>query len=140
MLTGIVLSIASREWTNRLWHLIGLDISVARLVRSLDLILVSLFWRTVLMSLHRSTAYSGPCFFLPVRFVSSKCLPRISLSFAWDSSSADRGNDVNAKYHAWKSSESVSISTPAMICGIGNEFPYVSWYMPDNNVTLAILS
>ncbi len=106
---------------------------MARLVRSSESILVSLFWMTILMSLHRSTAYSGLCFFRPVLFVSSKCLPRISLSFAWDSNIADGGNDVNAKYHAWNSSESVSISTPAMVCGIGNEFPYVSWYMPDNN-------
>jgi len=53
--------------------------------------------------------------------VSSKCLPRISLSFARDSSSADGGNDMKAKYYAWNSSESVSISTPAMVCGIGNE-------------------
>jgi hypothetical protein len=44
------------------------------------------------------------------RFVSSKSLPRISLSFACDSSNADGGNEVNAKYHAWNSSESVSIS------------------------------
>ncbi len=86
------------------------------------------------MSLHRSTVYSGPCFFLPIRFVPSKCLPRIPLSFAWDSSSADGGNDVNAKYPAWNSSESVSISTPAMVCGVGKEFPSASWYMPDNNV------
>ncbi len=38
----------------------------------------------------------------------------------------------------WNSYESVSISTPAMVCGIGNEFPCVTWYMPDNNVPLAI--
>jgi hypothetical protein len=96
------------------------------------------------MSLHRSTAYSGhgPCFFQPVLFVSSKCLPRISLSFACDSSNADGGNEVNTKYHAWNSSELVSISTPAIVCGIGNEFPYVlvSWYIPDNSVPLAIPS
>jgi hypothetical protein len=60
--------------------------------------------------------------------------------FAWDSSSADGGSDVNAKYHAWNSSESVSISTPAMVCGIGNEFQSVFWYMPDNNVPFAIQS
>ncbi len=132
-----VLSIASRAWTNCIWDLIGLDISVARLVCSLDLISVSLFWRTILMSLHHSTAYSGPCSFRLVRLVSSKFLPRISLSFAWDSSSADGGNDMNSKYQAWNS---LSISTPAMVCGIGNEFPYVSWYMPDNNVPLAIVS
>jgi hypothetical protein len=92
------------------------------------------------MSLHCSTAYSCPCFVLPARFVSSKCLPRISLSFACDSSYADGGNEVNAKYHAWNSSKSVSISTPAIVCGIGNEFPYESWYIPDNSVPLAIPS
>ncbi len=48
------------------------------------------------------------------------------LSFACDSSNADGGNEMNAKYHAWNSSESVSISTPAIDCGIGNEFPYAS--------------
>ncbi len=101
----IILSIASQAWTNCLWDLIGLDISVARLVRSLDMILVSLFWRTILMSLHCSSAYSCPCFFRPVRFVSLKCLPRISLSFAFNSSIAGGGNEVNAKYHAWNSSE-----------------------------------
>ncbi len=57
-----------------------------------------------------------------------------------DSSNADGGNEVNAKYHAWNSSESVSISTPAIVCGIGNEFRYVPWYTPDNNVPLAIPS
>jgi hypothetical protein len=96
------------------------------------------------MSLRSSTAYSGPCFFRPVQFVSSNYQPVMSFKFslACDSSRADGGKDVNAKYNALDSSKSVvSISTPAIVTyssAVGNEFPYASLYSPDTNVPLAI--
>jgi hypothetical protein len=105
-------------------------------------------WKTTLVSHCPSTMaqfltwYSGPCFFLrlPVRCEPSRYFLKIGLSFACDSTSAGGGNDVNTNYYAWNSTESISISTPAIVCSILYAYLHASLSTSDNNVPLTMIT